>query len=242
MVVAPKRTCVPLTDPGACSREFAGGKASALAELIQSGLPVPSGFIVPSGLSVDDRLAERFLADHDLQKTVLAVRSSAWDVLQEAILRQAMPLRAERVAHALGTQIIECIGGRVCWNVSFLSGGAHVGPVRVARSFDEALALQPGEVLIATHLDPGWTAVFPRAGALVMEVGGVVSHAAVIARELGIPAVAGLMGATRTFADGEWVRVDGQTGAVSRAHPPETTSECSASRLMTNEGGQALGS
>jgi pyruvate,water dikinase len=91
------------------------------------------------------------------------------------------------------------------------------GPARIARSFEDALGLQPGEVLVATHLDPGWTVLFSRAGALVMEVGGVVSHAAVIARELGIPAVAGLTGATRSFTNGQRLRVDGRTGIVEAA-------------------------
>lgn len=95
-----------------------------------------------------------------------------------------------------------------------VSGGVFEGPVRVARSFEDAMGLQSGEVLVATHLDPGWTALFSRAGALVMEVGGVVSHAAVIAREMGIPAVFGVTGATRTLRNGQRVHIDGRTGSV----------------------------
>lgn len=110
--------------------------------------------------------------------------------------------------------------GEDAWRGVPVSDGAYEGTVRVARSFEEALAVQPGEILISTHLDPGWTALFSRTGALVMEVGGVVSHAAVIARELGIPAVAGVMGATRVFRNGEHVRVDGRTGMVTRAVQP----------------------
>lgn len=63
--------------------------------------------------------------------------------------------------------------------------------------------------------DPGWTPLFPRAGALVMEVGGLMCHAAVVARELGLPAVFGVRGATERLADGQLVAVDADAGTVT---------------------------
>jgi phosphohistidine swiveling domain-containing protein len=100
------------------------------------------------------------------------------------------------------------------------SGGLARGPVRILRTPDAGL-LRDGDVLVVEYADPGWTPLFPRAAALVMEVGGAMSHAAVVARELGIPAVFGVREATRALADGETVEVDGDRGLVtSRAAGP----------------------
>lgn len=93
------------------------------------------------------------------------------------------------------------------------SGGRARGPVRILRAPD-AGGLRDGDVLVVEYADPGWTPLFPRAAALVMEVGGAMSHAAVVARELGIPAVFGVRGATSLLADGETVEVDGDRGVV----------------------------
>lgn len=94
-----------------------------------------------------------------------------------------------------------------------VSPGVHEGVVRVLDS-PVGADLDPGEVLVAATTDPGWTPLFLLAGALVMEVGGVVSHGAVVAREYGIPAVAAVPDATRRLRTGQRVRVDGGTGTV----------------------------
>jgi phosphohistidine swiveling domain-containing protein len=75
--------------------------------------------------------------------------------------------------------------------------------------------LEPGEILVAPSTDPGWTPLFLTAGGLVMEMGGMMSHGAVVAREYGIPAVVGVAGATERVATGQLVTVDGSAGAVS---------------------------
>jgi rifampicin phosphotransferase len=76
--------------------------------------------------------------------------------------------------------------------------------------------LEPGEVLVAPSTDPGWTPLFLTAGALVMEMGGMMSHGAVVAREYGIPAVVGVPDATGRIATGEHVTVDGSAGTVAK--------------------------
>ncbi len=76
--------------------------------------------------------------------------------------------------------------------------------------------LQPGEILVARHTDPGWIALFAAAGAIVVERGSLLSHSAIVARELGIPCVVGLKDATRWVQDGETISVDGATGEVVR--------------------------
>jgi len=75
--------------------------------------------------------------------------------------------------------------------------------------------LEPGEVLVAPATDPGWTPLFLTASALVMEMGGMMSHGAVVAREYGIPAVVGVPDATTRIATGEHVVVDGSAGTVA---------------------------
>ncbi|WP_296360324.1 PEP-utilizing enzyme, partial [Ralstonia sp.] len=77
-------------------------------------------------------------------------------------------------------------------------------------------ALQAGDILVAPSTDPGWTPLFLKAGALVMETGGYLSHGAIVAREFGIPAVVNVPGIRAQLKDGETIRVDGNTGTVSR--------------------------
>ena len=95
------------------------------------------------------------------------------------------------------------------------SPGMARGIARVIRS-PVGARLEPGEVLVAPSTDPGWTPLFLTAGALVMEMGGMMSHGAVVAREYGIPAVVGVPDATGRIATGEHVTVDGSAGTVDR--------------------------
>ncbi len=75
--------------------------------------------------------------------------------------------------------------------------------------------LEPGEILVAPSTDPGWTPLFLTAGGLVMEMGGSISHGAVVAREYGIPAVVGVPGATERITTGQQITVDGAAGTVT---------------------------
>ncbi|MBX7161733.1 MAG: phosphoenolpyruvate synthase [Acidimicrobiia bacterium] len=95
--------------------------------------------------------------------------------------------------------------------------GAATGPVRVVHAIADLARVEPGDVLVAHNIDPGWTSVFPLLAALVTETGGVLSHGALLAREYGIPAVMGVSGATARWHEGEQVTVDGSRGAVSNA-------------------------
>jgi rifampicin phosphotransferase len=94
-----------------------------------------------------------------------------------------------------------------------ISGGIGRGRVRILREPDPA-SVRAGEVLVVPFADPGWTPLFPGAAAVVMEVGGLMCHAAVVAREMGIPAVFGVTGATRRLEDGQPILVDGSAGTV----------------------------
>ena len=94
------------------------------------------------------------------------------------------------------------------------SPGTARGVARVMLS-PAGARLEPGEVLVAPATDPGWTPLFLTASALVMEMGGMMSHGAVVAREYGIPAVVGVPEATTRITTGEHIVVDGSAGTVA---------------------------
>ncbi|MFC2099594.1 PEP/pyruvate-binding domain-containing protein [Candidatus Bipolaricaulota bacterium] len=94
------------------------------------------------------------------------------------------------------------------------SAGTFEGAVRVLRSTDDAAKLLPGDVLIIPYSDVGWVPLFHRAGAIVAEAGGTLSHASILARELHIPAVVSVDGAC-TLDDGTMVLVNGDEGTVT---------------------------
>ena len=85
---------------------------------------------------------------------------------------------------------------------------------RVAHTLEEAMSIEKGAILVCPFTDPGWTPILDRAAGVVTETGGLLSHAAVICREYGIPAVLGLSGATAGIPDGSTVIVHGSEGYV----------------------------
>lgn len=97
--------------------------------------------------------------------------------------------------------------------------GYASGPVRVISSLAEGTRLERGDVLVAHSTDPSWTPLFLLAGAIVLETGGPLSHAAIVAREFGLPAVLNIPHATRVLSEGEFVLVDGTLGLVERVDP-----------------------
>jgi rifampicin phosphotransferase len=108
-------------------------------------------------------------------------------------------------------------GGEGTLSGSGVSPGIVEGKVRVVFSPHDT-ALQPGEILVCPGTDPAWTPLFLAAGGLVMEVGGMMTHGAVVAREYGIPAVVGVAQATSRLKSGQRVRVDGGSGVIEVLH------------------------
>lgn len=92
--------------------------------------------------------------------------------------------------------------------------GVAEGRARVVLDPADPRGLEPDEILVAPITDPAWTPLFLGAAAVVVEVGAQQSHAAIVARELGIPAVVSVTGATRLIADGTWIRVDANAGEI----------------------------
>ena len=108
-------------------------------------------------------------------------------------------------------------GGETSFEGIGVSPGQARGPARVVLSADgssEATIL-PGEILVAPVTDAPWTPLFLPAAGVVVETGGLLSHAATVAREYGIPAVTGIRGATDFIATGTMLSIDGSTGTVT---------------------------
>ncbi len=100
------------------------------------------------------------------------------------------------------------------------SAGIVRGPVRIVRDPRDA-EIRQGEILVAQRTDPGWVMIFPLVRGMIMERGSLLSHSAIVARELGIPAVVGVEDACRWLKDGDWVELDGASGTIRRLEPHE---------------------
>jgi pyruvate,water dikinase len=94
------------------------------------------------------------------------------------------------------------------------------GAVRIVREPSEFGTLRQGEILVCPATNPSWTPLFQRAAAVVVDSGGLASHAAVVAREYGIPAIMGTGRGTSLLSNGQLVTVDGGSGRVV-AYQPE---------------------
>lgn len=94
-----------------------------------------------------------------------------------------------------------------------VSSGVIEGRARVILSMEDAV-IEKGDILVTSFTDPGWTTLFVSIAGLITEVGGVMTHGAVIAREYGLPAVVGVEGATKLIKDGQRIRVNGTDGYV----------------------------
>ena len=94
------------------------------------------------------------------------------------------------------------------------SPGKVTGTAKVVMSLAEADKLKPGDIMIAPARMPAWTPLFASIAAVVTDAGGVLSHAAIVAREYNIPAVLGTGRATSEIKDGQQVEVDGDAGVL----------------------------
>ena len=95
------------------------------------------------------------------------------------------------------------------------SGGLAEGPARVIFSADQISEIQQGEILVAPLTAPSWAPIFGKIAATVTDSGGMMSHAAIVCREYGLPAVTGTGFATSSIKTGQMLRVDGNTGKVT---------------------------
>jgi pyruvate,water dikinase len=97
------------------------------------------------------------------------------------------------------------------------SPGIVTGAVKVLRSPDDDLRLD-GEILVAERTDPGWIPLYPSISGLLIERGSILSHSAIVAREMGIPTIVGIRGLTALIKTGDTVTMNGSTGEIT-LHP-----------------------
>jgi pyruvate,water dikinase len=142
----------------------------------------------------------------DLRAVVTKNRANYEREMERKVIPRVMTSEGETFYTAPSTTPDALVG-------TAASAGSYEGLVRVIHD-PRGAKLLPGEVLVAPGTDPAWTPLFLSAGALVMELGGIMSHGSVVAREYGIPAVVGVPGATNLLKTGQRVRVDGESGQV----------------------------
>lgn len=111
------------------------------------------------------------------------------------------------------------------WRGLTLSTGQATGPVRVIRSASDASAVRRGDIVVTPVIDPGMASLFGLAAGIVAEMGGILSHGAIIAREYGIPAIANLPDITRAVHDGQLITVDADRGEVFVCAPENRATE-----------------
>jgi len=162
-----------------------------------------------------------YLTWSEVQSVTDPHRHPPGDVLRRAVERRSAafaelagsPLIATATLYPArddGDALVSGVGG---------GGGSAEGPVRVIHGPAEFAELRPGDVLVCPATNPAWTPLFTRAAAVVVDHGGLASHAAIVAREYGIPAVMGTGSGTTLLTAGTRVRVDGDHGRVTTVNP-----------------------
>ena len=142
------------------------------------------------------------------------------EVAQERIARRRVEAERDRVADhpeflvGEGMPVPSDLDERRVLTGMGISPGRITGKVRVLRDLRESRKLERGDILVTRATDPGWTPLFLTAGGLVMELGSLLSHGAVVAREYALPAVVNVANATRRLHDGQEIALDGAKGMI----------------------------
>ena len=95
-----------------------------------------------------------------------------------------------------------------------VSNGEYEGTVKILKSIEDFRKVENGDVIVVYASSPAWTVPLLKAGALISEVGGILCHAALVAREMGVPGIVNIENVTTILQDGDRVKVDGRTGEV----------------------------
>ncbi len=168
-------------------------------------------------IAVDDELDALALKDSSL-RDALREREKQWNALKELDIptfvdaSKPIPSIADLPRKGSSSAARAKVGDVMQGAAS--SQGIVEGSVRVVLGTDAIQDFQPGEILVAPQTDPSWTPLFLVASGVVVNTGSMGSHAMIVARELGIPCVGGLVGATSILKTGDRVRVDGAKGTV----------------------------
>ncbi|WP_432523479.1 PEP/pyruvate-binding domain-containing protein [Kineococcus sp. SYSU DK006] len=202
-----------LVDPGAHSGAHSGAQPGA-----DTGALLTSAQL-DELVGTADRIEALLGAAQDVEWAIAAGRTWILQARPITTTSTAGPTATESPAAGLA-EPGRTRRGRVDAVELLLSGtpaspGTATGPARTIRDLDDFARFHAGEVLVCRSTSPAWTPLLARAAAVVTEVGGILAHAAIVAREFGIPAVTDAAGATGALTDGRPVHVDGTHGTVT---------------------------
>ena len=160
--------------------------------------PVLSEAEVGAIADLSKRIEEHYRVPQDIEFAIAA---------GQVLITQARPITTLRsaTAESAADHRLRGLGA---------SPGVVTGVVRVLQSSADAAKLGTGEILVAPMTSPEWVPIMKRAAGIITDSGGMTSHAAIVARELGVPCIVGTRAATRTLRDGERVRMNGTTGTI----------------------------
>ncbi len=181
---------------------------------------MPISVIRRLALELGRRLAERGVLNEAADIFFLEIdeikRFGPAEVVQEIVRkRKAARQSVDGRFSAVPAELLEQTGRDGTVRGVPVSPGQAIGTTRIILSEQDFWKLQPGEILVAHYTNPTWTPLFAVASAVVVDAGGTASHAAIVAREYGKPAVMGTFNATRILRDGQRVLVNGDTGSVT---------------------------
>lgn len=161
-------------------------------------------------------------------RALVALRRREWAGYERRAPAPRTVTHGIAIARPAEEALVEVAGGAEVLRGAGCSPGVARGPARVVLSPADA-TVRPGEVLVAATTDPGWIFLMAGAAALVAERGNPLSHTAIVGRELGLPTVVGVAGATRLIATGEALVVDGAAGTVRRVGAEAGTTQADQS-------------
>jgi len=137
------------------------------------------------------------------------------EVIQEPFTVVLWGVTSESLQSWSEIQDTDDLDSVTCFNGFAGSPGTVEGVARVCRTVDEIAGLKEGEILVSPTTSPSWAPVFSKIKGCVTDVGGVMSHAAIVCREYGMPAVVGTGLATKIVKSGQMIRVNGSTGEIN---------------------------
>lgn len=190
--------------------------------------------LTPNELATLAELARRAEQHYGTpQDLEFAIEGDAIYLTQSRPITTLKPREAPRVDVSASTAkaIVHGLGA---------SPGSATGKVRVLASPSDESSMQPGEVLVTRMTSPDWVPIMRRAAAIVTDSGGMTSHAAIVARELGLPCIVGARDATRSLVTGTVVTVDGDAGTVSLGVESAGTTAATARRMARPTSDAAL--
>jgi rifampicin phosphotransferase len=194
------------------------GRIEAARHFVEAGYAEMRALMQGSGGPSTEELARR--AQFRAGRRLLETPGTLGDPPQPQPPLDALPPPTARAMRALDTAIGTLYGeAEVDSEPATVRGiaaspGTYTGTARVISGPEQFVRLQPGDVLVAVSTTESFNTVLPLLGALVTDSGGLLSHAAIVSREYGIPGVVGTHDATTLINDGALVRVDGRIGAV----------------------------